>query len=76
MTAQELRSHFNDTFGLGEWPETYEVDHETYANACHFVFKQKLEYDKMYNRFLLSVTVGSNKGLMFKNVELILKEDE
>ncbi len=68
MTANELTSHFNDTFALGEWPKTFEVNHETYANVCQFLLEHLAEYwpDAVH------LAIGSHKGIMFKGVELIL----
>lgn len=54
------------------WPETFEVDHETYANVCQHVFDHiadNVEWGPIYE-----IALGPNKGLMFKNVELILKK--
>lgn len=76
MTTEELRRHFNDNFELDKWPETFEVDHETYANVCNYIFSLVKE-----NGYLISIgsitrigiSVGLNGGILFKNVELILK---
>lgn len=71
MTATELRNHFSDTYGLNnEWPKTFDVDHETYANVCQFLFKYLAEYWPG----AVHVSIGPNYGVMFKNVELILVE--
>jgi len=81
MTAEELHSHFNRVFSIKkEWPKTYEVDAETYANCCQLIF-EKVEEDNMdiivrtgtgdLSRRL--IWVGSSNGLLFKGVELILK---
>lgn len=80
MTANELRIKFNNEFGLGEWPKSYEVDHETYANCCQDLFNwlyNNYEYnvyhiDKDQVFKSCEITIGPNNGLMFKNVELIL----
>ena len=68
MTAQELRHYFNEMYGMHTpWPETHEVDAETYANCCQYVF------DDMYDENFIHVPIalGKNQGLIFKNVELI-----
>lgn len=70
MTADELRKIFVHGYELDKWPETYKVDHETYANCCQAVFDAVL--DGNINR----VSLGDNGGLMFKNVELILLREE
>jgi hypothetical protein len=81
MTANELIHKLNTEFGLDKkWPETYEVDAETYANCCKFLFK--VQFNNNMERIIrkgygdLSVIefiIGKNKEPMFKNVELILK---
>ena len=70
MKTEELKSKFNNEFGLGEWPKTYEVDHETYAFCCQAVFNWIVEH-KYYP---IIIELGPNNGLMFKNVELLLKK--
>ena len=68
MTADELATYFNDTFDLGEWPRTFVVDAETYANCCQKVF------DYVNETLGAQVYLGvENNGLIFKNIELILK---
>lgn len=87
MTTNELRNSFNNKYGLGEWPLTYEVDHETYANVCQDIFENQFRLDNLFwdtvedgeqkpDVEILSIAVGRNKGIMFKNVELILKSRE
>lgn len=75
MTAQELIKKFNNEFSLKQWPETYEVDAITYANACQFLFsiKQKLPID---GKLWVNIAVGKRNGIMLKNVELILVHDK
>ncbi len=78
MTAQDLMNQFNDEFGLGEWPDTYNVDHETYANCCQFIFESlvnELGRYSSFNRYIISLDIKNN-GLMLKNVELILQRNE
>lgn len=77
MKSQELAKLFGDRFGFTDWPKTYEVDADTYANCCQTVFSWALERqfpDTSEALFMLKIAVGPNNGLMFKNVELILKE--
>ena len=73
MTINELRSKLND-FGLNEFPKTFEVDAVTYANVCQGLFNH-LEKCHFRESDLQAITVslGPNNGIMFKNVELILK---
>lgn len=86
MTAQELRKLLNDEFGLGQWPNAYEVDHETYANVCQDIIEHKFNEDTLFwntvedgirewDFKIISIAVGMNKGIMFKNVELILRSE-
>lgn len=75
MTVEELRNHFNDQYGVGRpFPETYIVDAETYANVCQFTFIAKsIEFN---GEHLVKVHLGKNNGIMFKGVELILKNEK
>ena len=68
MIADELRVYFNNTFGLGEWPKTYEVDAATYGYVCHDVFIRMAPQG-------IPVALGPNCGIMFKGVELILNDN-
>lgn len=72
MTANELRNKLNDTYGLdNKWPEKLEVDHETYANCCQAIFDYLA---KGNNNKFIDVAIGKYNGILFKNVELILKK--
>lgn len=73
MTSNELISHFNRVYGIEkEWPKTYEVDADTYANCCQFIFNKLYDlYDR--DEDITDHISGPNRGLMFKGVELILK---
>lgn len=77
MTAEELIEHFNKVYDLNPWPKIYNVDHITYANCCQYVFNNAQLVDDggieevRYNIYWLAI--GPNNGLMFKNVELILR---
>jgi len=84
MTADQLRRVLDNEFGLKKWPKTYQVSPETYANVCQQVFEKQFEQEDLYwdtndmseqksDVKILSIAVGkANKGIMFKNVELIL----
>lgn len=81
MTAQELIRKFNTEFGMHEWPVWYEVDHVTYANCCQYIFNWSYENNikEIFQHgsgdlSLIRIAIGENKGLLFKNVELRLKE--
>lgn len=76
MTAQELRAKFNDTFGLNAWPKTYNVDAETYANVCQLVFTNcPVRYQWDEDTEAITISIGPHKGIMFKNVELLLVKE-
>jgi len=77
MKSHELLKIFNDSYALSKlWPKSFEVDAETYANCCNAVFdwtsKSTTAVQISQNQYI-RVCIGPNKGLMFKNVELILK---
>lgn len=68
MTTHQLRETLQFKFGIGEWPETYNVDAETYGNVCHSIFTSRPFTDPD-----VVIRLGRHNGIMFKNVELILK---
>ncbi len=75
MTAQELRRHFEKTFGLGVWPDTFEVDAETYGRVVNELLSTMARFNPTPERVTwLKLAVGKSGGLFFKNVELILKD--
>jgi uncharacterized protein YeaC (DUF1315 family) len=81
MTTAQLKSIFNNEFGLGKWPDKYEVDHETYANVCQAIFNWLVETGNAQNYPCLeqdkeAISLGPNNGIMFKNVELILSRKQ
>ena len=71
MTAEELIHKLNIDYGMHKWPPVYEVDAETYANVCHYVFNMLANY---FTDLKVTVSIGPHHGIMFKNVELILEE--
>ena len=80
MFAHELKRYFNDTYGLDNpWPSTFGVDAETYGHCCQEVFNYLREYDNVgilsNGVKVVRISLGPNKGLMFKNVELILEKE-
>lgn len=75
MTANELIDKFNNEFGLSTWPETYEVDANTYANVCQLIFESKLDYDDYMSidkYRVVNISLGKHGGIIYRNVELIL----
>jgi len=79
MTANELYRKFADEFGFNKWPKTYEVDAETYGYVCQSVFhwasmhQDRVIWSSEEEGELIAISLGPNNGIMFKNVELILK---
>lgn len=74
MTADELRHKFNTEFGLNPWPKTYEVDAATYGYVCQDVINNLESIGaRMIFEDKCCVSIGPNNGILFKNVELIIK---
>ena len=71
MTTTELQKKFNLEFGLSPWPASYQVDHETYANVCQTIFGVLKSLDGLEG-YGYVIMLGPHKGIMFKNVELML----
>lgn len=71
MNANELIQYLNDTFGLNQWPNSYQVDEETYARVCQYIFDN---LSKTNGRVI--VFLGKNNGIMIKNVELVMRKSK
>lgn len=68
MTANQLRDKFANEFAFGQWPGQYHVDADTYANVCQEIFNQReIKFG------VVRIALGINRGVMFRNVELILE---
>jgi hypothetical protein len=68
--AEELIQYFNNAYGIErEWPKTFEVSAELYGRCCQTIFDR--ENDK--ELAIKLIKLGPNRGLMFKNVELIIR---
>lgn len=76
MTAEELRQLLNNTYNTEDkpFPETLEVDADTYANVCQYTFSTKSI--KFGIEHQVKVWLGKNDGILYKGVELILREDK
>jgi ribosomal protein L37AE/L43A len=76
MKAEELLGIFNTKFGLDGWPKSYEVDAETYGNVCQFIFEYSANKSNSSDEGVIwtEVALGPNDGIMFKNVELKIKQ--
>jgi hypothetical protein len=74
MTSQDLVKELNEKYGIDKhWPKKYLVDTDTYANCCNAVFSWALERQTIMragDTQFISVAIGPNGGIMFKNVEL------
>lgn len=77
MTANELIVKLQNEYGITKkWPDKYEVDAETYSNCCNFIFQYQMSMilvNTAFGRSIINIAIGPNQGLMFKNIELILK---
>lgn len=76
MTSNELYLSWCKQFGMEkDWPKIYYVDSITYANCCQSVFLWGWDNRDIQERDngqkSIEVWLGPNKGLMFKNVELM-----
>lgn len=71
MTPNELRNYFNTKYGMNEpWPDKFKVDADTYAQVCQEIFNHVVDG---IDRPFITIAIGPNNGIMFKNVELILE---
>jgi hypothetical protein len=79
---EELIAYLNNTYGIDkEWSREFEVSAELYGRVCQaLINKAKADRDLYFNWIGLvnavSIAIGPHNGVMFKNVELIIKEDE
>ena len=85
--VEELREYFNNAYGLEkEWPKTFEVSAELYGRCCQAVFDKEGDKELYWDVVLdgeskpwiimKSISLGPNRGLMFKNVELLIKKEK
>lgn len=72
MTRDELYKVLNVTYGLAPWPASIEVDADTYANVIQSYF-DIFDVPGFKCEKLIHICLGPSNGVMFKNVELILK---
>lgn len=75
--AEELIQYFNNAYGMEkEWPKTFEVSAELYGRCCQAVFnKADNPYIFYGDVTLFTFALGPSRGLIFKNVELIIRAD-
>lgn len=83
LTADELAQKMNNEFtkdGINQpWPHSYEVDRDTYLNVLIRCLENPLRTDYYIDSSLQSVKLvviplGGNNGILFKNVELIMRK--
>ncbi len=75
MTEPELRNLLNDAWGIHDpWPPQLEVDADTYGHVCAVIFT-KLQVRYTESRNYIKLSIGPNKGIMYKNIELILNNN-
>ena len=78
--AEELIQYFNNAYGLDkEWPKQFEVSAATYGKVCQMLInKAKEDRDLYFNWYgfedKVSIAIGLNNGVIFKNVELLIKK--
>ena len=72
MTVNEFIKHLNETYGLNSWPVFVAVDAETYGHVCNHILKHVVNLGDLPT--LRYVSVGPHNGIMFKNIELLLKQ--
>jgi len=77
MTSLELYLHMIELAGSVEkpFPETMEVDAETFANICQEIFNKKAPQPATTTR-VIQISIGKNNGIFFKGVEIILKQEK
>lgn len=88
MTANELREFINNSLhnrNHPDWilddrgnPIALDVDKETYLNAFREIINSKIdrtgEFCNIGRFIVLPISVGPNRGLYFKSIELICKD--
>ena len=85
MTTEQFRRMLNSNYGIkSAFPKEMLVDADTYANVCQAVFNRQVTENEdtlpiTYGDvdgpkgWCISLCLGVHNGIMFKNVELILK---
>lgn len=78
--VEELVNYLNMAYGLeAQWPETFEVSPELYGRVCDALLKYLIEknvYTLVVGKgYRVELAVGRKGGVMFKNVELLIKKE-
>ncbi len=75
LTSNELRNFLNEKFGINtKWPPVIGVDEFTFAKICQEIFKEVDHTLIGTDKKVVQIILGPNNGIMFKGVELILRE--
>jgi hypothetical protein len=70
-SPEELIRYLYTTYDLSsKWPKKLEVDADTYGRVCQHIFNQFHGYESYSS---IMVSIGTNRGIMFKGIELILR---
>ena len=78
FTVEELRNYFNTAYGIeANWPDKFEVSPLLYARVCQATFDYLISKEAVMNIKenvrVVSIAIGPNGGIWFKNVELVMK---
>jgi hypothetical protein len=76
MTIQELNRKLQSDYGIEKaWPRVYIVDAETYGNVCQAIFDNMSRFKELsIEGWTVKIFVGESNGIMFKNIELLLRK--
>ena len=77
-TPEDLLRHLKVTYGIEQrWPNQFEVSAELYGRVCDALVKYIIAhhvYTMVPGRgYQIELSVGQHGGVLFKNVELIIK---
>lgn len=78
VRVEELLNYFHLAYGIeANWPDKFEVSPLLYARVCEATFKYLLDKEAVMhlkdNVRVVSIALGPNGGIWFKNVELVMK---
>lgn len=84
-TPEDLIRYFNSTFEFDKWPKEFKVSPSLYGKVCQYIFNINdnelfwgvdwgVDSGKESSTIIAkTILLGPNKGVMFKNVELIIE---
>ncbi len=74
--VREFRYYLYNAYGPEkEWPKTFEVSHELYEAVEQVILDWIERVDHDYPFELHTIKFGPNGGIMFKNIELLIKKN-